>query len=123
MLNGSGKVSKIVEIAMDVTTAKLQALTIALDNQGKIDAISRTHSIAEYAPDGTVLTGNQNFLDAAGFKLEEVKGRNHRTYVDPTYAESETYREFCRLNRGEIINEEFQAHWQWRQGGLDRSFL
>ena len=107
VLNGSGKVSKIVEIAMDVTTAKMQALTLALDNKGKIDAISRTQAIVEYAPDGTVLTGNQNFLDASGFRLEEVKGRNHRTFVDPTYAESEAYREFWRrLNRGEVIKDE-----------------
>ena len=107
--NRSGKVSKIVEIAMDVTTAKMQALTLALDNQGKIDAISRAQPIIEYLPDGTVLTANENILNMTGFRLEEVKGRHHSMFVDPTYAQSEAYREFWRrLGRGENINEEIK---------------
>jgi methyl-accepting chemotaxis protein len=104
--NRFGKVSKIVEIAMDVTTAQMQALTPARDNRGKMDAVSRAQPIIEYLPDGTILTANENTLNMTGFRLEEIQGRHHSMFVDPAYAQSEAYREFWRrLGRGEHIRE------------------
>ena len=105
MLNRSGKVLKVVTVAMDVTTSKMQALV----DKGKIDAISRAQSVLEFSPDGTILTANDNLLKTAGYRLKEIQGRHHRMLVDPTYSQSEAYREFwSRLNRGECIEQELK---------------
>jgi methyl-accepting chemotaxis protein len=103
VLGRGGKVVKVVKVAMDITPVKLRAL----DDEGKIEAISRAQPILEYLPDGTILTGNEKMLKMGGFRLEEIQGRHHSMFVDPTYAQSEAYREFWRrLGRGEHITEE-----------------
>jgi methyl-accepting chemotaxis protein len=101
----SGKVSKIVMIAMDVTAAKLQAV----EDKGKLDAISRRQIILEFAPDGTIVGANDLMLKASGYRIEEIRGRPHSILVDPAYAQTEAYREFWRkLGRGEPITEEYK---------------
>ena len=44
--------------------------------------------VTEYgaAPDGTILTANQKFLDAMGYGLAEIKGRHHSMFAEPAYA-------------------------------------
>jgi len=72
-------------------------------------AISRAQCIIEYAPDGAILTANQNLLDMTGYPLEKLQGQHHRMFVDATYAQSPEYQEFWRkLNRGERIEEEYK---------------
>jgi len=105
VVGAKGKVRKIVEIATDVTGTKL----LAAENAGKVDAISRVQAIIEFAPDGTILTGNENFLKSAGYPLEKLQGQHHRMLVDPAHAQSPEYREFWRkLNAGEPIAEEYK---------------
>ncbi len=71
------------------------------DNQSKVDAISRSQAVIEFALDGTILTANQNFLDAMGYGLEEIKGRHHAMFCDPDYAASADYRAFWeQLRKG-----------------------
>jgi methyl-accepting chemotaxis protein len=80
---------------------------LAAENAAKLDAISRTQCVVEYSAEGEFLTGNQNFLKLAGYPLEKLKGRHHRMFVDPAYAQSPAYQEFwLKLNRGEHIEEE-----------------
>jgi methyl-accepting chemotaxis protein len=113
VVNASGKVLKIVEVASDITAAKL----LAAENAGKLDAISRAQSVIEFAADGTILTANENFLKSAGYPLEKLQGQHHRVLVDPGYAQSPEYQEFWRkLNRGERIEEE---HKRIAKGGRE----
>ena len=57
----------------------------------------------EFKLDGTIVTANQNFLDAMGYSLDEIRGKHHRMFVDPTERDSTAYRDFwARLNRGEF---------------------
>ena len=68
----------------------------------KLAAIDKVQATIEFMPDGTILTANQNFLDAMGYTLLEVKGRHHGIFVEPAYRESDEYRDFWRkLNKGE----------------------
>ena len=100
IVSASGKVLKVVEIALDVTATKLQAV----DNAGELDAISRTQPIIEFAPDGTILTANENFVKLTGYTLDKIKGRHHRMFVDRAHAKSSDYPEFWRkLKRGESV--------------------
>jgi methyl-accepting chemotaxis protein len=113
VVNASGKVLKIVEVASDITAAKL----LAAENAEKLDAISRAQSVIEFAADGTILTANENFLKSAGYPLEKLQGQHHRMLVDPGYAQSPEYQEFWRkLNRGERIEEE---HKRIAKGGRE----
>ncbi len=105
VVGASGKVLKVVEVATDVTAAKLQAA----ENVGKLEAISRAQAVVEYAVDGTILTANENFLKSCGYPLEKLKGQHHRIFIDANFAQSPEYQEFWRkLNRGERIEEEYK---------------
>ncbi|MCC7182564.1 MAG: PAS domain-containing protein [Rhodocyclaceae bacterium] len=73
------------------------------DLQGQIAAINRSQAVIEFELDGTIVTANDNFCKALGYSLDEIRGRHHRMFVVPGYAESKEYREFWeKLNRGEF---------------------
>ena len=100
-----GKVVKVINVATDVTEAKMRAA----DDKGRIDAINRTQSVIDFSPDLTILNANDNFLKVFGYRLEEIVGQNHRMLVDPAYAQSATYRENSeKLKRGEFLSGEFR---------------
>jgi methyl-accepting chemotaxis protein len=72
-------------------------------------ALRETHAVIEFDPTGTILTANRLFLDAFGYELAEIVGRNHRIFVEPSYAESEAYRSFwATLARGEYQEAEYK---------------
>ena len=59
--------------------------------------------------DGTIITANQNFLDALGYRLEEIQGKHHSMFVEPGERDSAEYREFwANLNRGEYQAAEYK---------------
>ena len=75
----------------------------------QMDAISRSQAVIEFNLDGTVISANDNFLKTLGYSLEEIQGRHHSLFVDPTYAASGEYRDFwAALNRGEYRAGEFR---------------
>ncbi|SIR31504.1 methyl-accepting chemotaxis sensory transducer with Pas/Pac sensor [Rhizobium sp. RU20A] len=79
-----------------------------LDYRNQMEAISRVQAIIEFTPDGQVVTANQNFLDALGYRLEEIVGKNHSLFVDPAYAASPDYRTFWEeLRAGRFQADEF----------------
>ena len=56
------------------------------------------------------LTAKREFPQDVGFSAREIKGKHHRTFVDPTYARSPEYQEFWRkLKSGEFVEEEKSA--------------
>jgi methyl-accepting chemotaxis protein len=76
--------------------AKPQSELIAI-----VEALSASHAVIEFTPDGTVLTANANFLAAMGYSIDEIVGQHHRMFVPPEYAASDEYRNFWAiLNRG-----------------------
>lgn len=73
------------------------------EHREAVNAISRSQSIIEFTPDGIVQEANQNFLDTMGYSFDEVRGKNHRMFVNPAYASSPEYIEFWdTLRRGEF---------------------
>jgi methyl-accepting chemotaxis protein len=72
------------------------------DVRGKMDALNRTQAVIEFALDGTILSANQNFLDATGYALRDIVGKHHRLFMDPAEAETPEYKAFWqRLGAGE----------------------
>ncbi|MCJ2053270.1 PAS domain-containing protein, partial [Methylobacterium sp. J-070] len=46
------------------------------DQAAKLDVLDRSQAVIEFAPDGTILTANANFLTAMGYTLPEVQGQH-----------------------------------------------
>ncbi|RIK98893.1 MAG: chemotaxis protein [Proteobacteria bacterium] len=100
-----GKPCGALTVATDITAAKLRGA----DFEGQIAAIHKSQAIIEFAADGTILTANDNFLAALGYRLDEVAGRHHGMFVEPEYRDSDAYRAFWdRLRRGEYQSDEFK---------------
>src|SRR3569623_3509517 len=72
-------------------------------------AISKSQAIIEFTPDGTLLTANENFLNAMGYTLAEIRGQHHRMFVEPAYAQTPEYAEIWRrLGHGEYDAAEYK---------------
>lgn len=102
--SASGKVLKIVKFANEITQTKMSGL----ESAAKLAAVSRAQATIEFAPDGQVLDANENFLNALGYTLDEIVGKNHRMFVVPSEVNSQRYVEFwTRLRLGEYVADEF----------------
>ncbi len=100
----NGKPVKVVKFAVDVTEAKKKAI----DDAGKLEALSRSQAVIEFLPTGEILTANENFCSAMGYALGELIGKHHSIFCDPSYARTEEYKRFWqRLAQGEFIANEF----------------
>ena len=98
ILDRHGKPYKVVKFATDVTKAKAEYA----DLFGQVQAIRKSQAVIEFTLDGTIVDANDNFLNAVGYTLAEIKGKHHRMFVDPSYGASQDYRDFWdRLRAGE----------------------
>ena len=100
-----GKLYKVVKFASDITAIKVKAL----EDSGKLTAISRSQAMIEFKPDGTILFANENFLGAVGYSLDEIVGKHHRMFCEADYARSAEYAQFwSKLAAGEFYSDEFK---------------
>src|SRR6267142_767476 len=81
----------------------------ARDALAQAAAISRSQAVIEFRMDGTIITANQNFLDAMGCRLDEIQGKHHQMFAPPELRGSEAYKAFwASLNRGEFQAAEYK---------------
>jgi methyl-accepting chemotaxis protein len=98
LVGRGGKPFKVVKYATDISKQKAEYA----DLTGKVQAIGRSQAVIEFNLDGTIITANDNFLKTLGYSLDEIKGKHHSLFVEPTYKESAEYRQFWEaLRRGE----------------------
>jgi methyl-accepting chemotaxis protein len=72
-------------------------------------AISKAQAVIEFQMDGTILTANENFLNAMGFTLAEIQNQHHSMFVEPATRGSAAYRAFWeQLNRGTYQSGEYK---------------
>ncbi|MDD1532231.1 MULTISPECIES: methyl-accepting chemotaxis protein [unclassified Bradyrhizobium] len=80
-----------------------------VDAQARLDAIGRSQAMIEFNLDGTIVTANKNFLDALGYRLDEIQGKHHSMFVPADQRDSAEYKAFwAALNRGEYQAREFK---------------
>ena len=80
-----------------------------VDAQAKIEAIGRSQAMIEFNLDGTIIAANKNFLDALGYRLDEIQGKHHSMFVPADQCDSAEYKAFwAALNRGEYQAREFK---------------
>jgi methyl-accepting chemotaxis protein len=105
ILDEKGKPFKVVKFATDVTEQKLRTADLA----GQIAAIGKSQAVIEFNMDGSILTTNENFLNALGYSLREIQGKHHSMFVDAADRDSAAYREFwANLNAGKYQAGEFK---------------
>ncbi len=75
------------------------------ENKAKQDALSKVQAIIEFKPNGEILSANENFLKALGYRQSEIKGKHHSMFLESDYAKSREYSEFWES----LKNGEFQA--------------
>ncbi|SHG25018.1 methyl-accepting chemotaxis sensory transducer with Pas/Pac sensor [Marinomonas polaris DSM 16579] len=98
IFDANNKPFKVVKFATDITEKKKQNS----DYESQLDAISKSQAVISFELDGTILSANDNFLNALGYTLGEVEGKHHSLFVDSEYKKSEEYRNFWRsLANGE----------------------
>ena len=79
------------------------------DAQARLDAIGRSQAMIEFNLDGTIVTANKNFLDALGYRLDEIQGKHHSMFVPADQRGTAEYKAFwAALNRGEYQAREFK---------------
>ncbi|MBB5192974.1 methyl-accepting chemotaxis protein [Silvimonas terrae] len=99
------KVFKVIKFAQDIT----QQIEHDLAQENMLSAIDRSMAVIEFNMDGTVISANENFLKATGYRLDEIKGQHHRMFCQPDYRNSQEYTDFWRaLNRGQFMSGQFK---------------
>ena len=96
--NENNEVLSVVKFATDITANVSREST----NQGLVDAISRSMAVISFEVDGTIIEANDNFLNAVGYRLDEIQGKHHRMFCPSELVNSREYTEFWQaLGRGE----------------------
>ncbi|MGE6530053.1 methyl-accepting chemotaxis protein [Pseudomonas sp. NPDC077382] len=86
-----------------------RTIATSRENDSVISALLRSTAVIEFDLSGHVITANQQFLDAMGYRMEQIQGKHHCTFCEREESESPAYREFwARLNRGEYVAERFK---------------
>jgi len=105
VLDEKGKPFRVVKFATDVTSQKLSTADLA----GQIAAIGKSQAVIEFNMDGTIIGANQNFLKTVGYALDEIRGRHHSMFVEPSERDGAAYRDFwAALKRGEYQAAEYK---------------
>ena len=79
-----------------------------LNDRFLLEMIDRTHAVIHFAPDGTILDANENFLAALEYTLPEVVGKHHSIFVSPEMVASDAYKTFWHdISEGKFTSNQF----------------
>ena len=113
----NGELREVLLTAIDVTEQEKEAAYA----RAVLTAINAVQAEITFDPKGNILSANQNFLDAMGYTLDEIKGRHHRIFVRESERRSPEYRQFWEdIGNGESQQGEFcrvakRGHEVWIQ--------
>ena len=105
ILGENGKPKKYLGVRYDITEQELERHNA----RGILNAIDQSYAYIEFDLGGHVLKANRNFLQVLGYSLEEIVGKHHRLFVDPSFSASAAYTQFwADLNAGKAQNDLFK---------------
>lgn len=79
-----------------------------LDMEATFAALNRSQLILELAPNGEILSANENFLATFGYSLDELVGHHHALLISAEEVERAEYLAFWeRLRAGEFFTDTF----------------
>ena len=106
----AGRLIKIIGYANDITSE----LRRKAEYQWQLTAIHKSNAVIEFDIYGTILEANDLFLQAVDYEIDEIRGRHHRIFVEPSHAHGVEYAafwedlragnprvgQFCRIAKG-----------------------
>ena len=93
---------------LDVTELRAREAESA-DYAAQVQALSRSQAVLHLAVDGTVLWANDNFLQAVGYRADELVGKPHALLCDPAYVRTPEYQQLWdKLRAGQADVGEYQ---------------
>ena len=82
-----------------------------------LKSLDQSLAVIQFDLFGNILDANDNFLKTMGYTLDEIKGRHHRLFVDPAFADSAAYKDFWqRLREGHADSSEYK---RFAKGGRE----
>lgn len=114
--NEIGKMARAVEVfrknglqVQQFEKSTQDQLATAAAHEGRISAIGRSQAVIEFTPTGEIVMANENFLNAVGYSLDEIKGRHHSMFAEASYVSTAEYKQFWKtLAAGEFFTGEFK---------------
>ncbi|HEV2553050.1 MAG TPA: methyl-accepting chemotaxis protein [Bosea sp. (in: a-proteobacteria)] len=95
---------KVIKYATDITSIK-EAVANA---EGQLAAIRKAQAVIEFDLNGKILDANDNFLNALGYRIEEIRGQQHSMFVPPSERDSPGYARFWeKLTAGEFQESQY----------------
>ena len=92
---------KVIKYASDISKQKLK--------DQELIALSKTQAVINFNPDGTITDANDNFLNALGYRLDEVKNKHHSMFCPGDFVKSPAYQEFWqKLKNGQFVSGQFR---------------
>lgn len=105
ILGENGKPMKYLGVRYDITASEIERQNA----KGILDAINSSYAYIEFDLGGHVLHANENFLKTMGYSFDDIKGKHHRTFVDPAFSSSHEYAQFWRdLGDGKAQKDVFK---------------
>lgn len=105
IIDAAGRPFKVVKFASDITAEKRKNA----EHKGLIAAINRSQAVISFTKEGIIQDANENFLKTTGYRLDEIKGKHHRIFVEKKYGESKQYADFWQdLANGNHTNAIYQ---------------
>lgn len=89
VFSADGKVEKVVKFCTDVTARNEEAK----ERDDKLEVLNNSLLTAEYAPDGTFLSVNDNYTIAMGYLPEDIIGKNRSVMFSKKQRASSEYRQ------------------------------
>ena len=104
IFDDSGKITKIMKIATDVSAI--------VSSKKQIDAINRSTALITFDIEGIITDVNSIFLEAMGYKSNEktkIIGKHHSIFVTYEYSQSDEYNKFWEnLRKGKFFDGIFE---------------
>jgi methyl-accepting chemotaxis protein len=104
IFDDSGKITKIMKIATDITSI--------VESKKQIDAINRSTALISFTTDGIITNANSIFLETMGYKSNEkdkIVGKHHSMFVSYEYSNSDEYIKFWeKLKKGKFFDGIFE---------------
>jgi methyl-accepting chemotaxis protein len=119
--NSSGQIQTFSVYASDLT----RTIEAAYEHKNLIEALQRSTAVIEFDLNGNVLTANDRFLKGMGYSLNQIVGKHHRMFCEPSEYNSPAYQAFWeKLRRGEFIADRFKrvdsyGHTVWLEASYN----
>ncbi|ANV98487.1 hypothetical protein BBW65_06605 [Helicobacter enhydrae] len=101
----SGKVLHVLAFAIEIS----DFVQKANESRDTLNAVNRSMATIEFDINGSIISANENFLKTVNYTLDEIKGKHHRIFCEPSFVQSKDYTQFWeRLRRGEFVAGKFK---------------